>query len=181
MTITLVTGGARSGKSRFAEYLAGSLSEGKSIGYIATGIAVDSEMAQRIEQHRDRRSSSFVTIEKSCEVASCLARAEHSLYLVDCLSFLLNNWLYEIEYSEIDIQKRIVELIETIRTISSDVIFVTNEVGMGLVPPSRESRIYRDWLGWLNQSIAREADELYLVVSGYAMNLKEIPGVRKVP
>lgn len=180
MTISFVTGGARSGKSRFAEQLAEERAGSNFICYVATGVVTDDEMKARISVHQTRRGTNFVTVEEPHNVANQIRSSRYDVFLVDCLAFLLNNWMYDLNCSEREFQQRVDELCAAITESKKDIIIVSNEVGLGLVPMSKESRLYRDWLGWMNQAVASVSDEVYLVVAGYAVNLKQIPGVRIV-
>lgn len=180
MTTSFVTGGARSGKSRFAEQLVEERAESSTICYVATGVVTDDEMKARIAVHQSRRGANFVTVEEPHDVAKEIHRACYDVYLVDCLSFLLNNWMYDLRCTENEFRRWVDELCAVISQSNAHIVVVSNEVGLGLVPVSKESRLYRDWLGWLNQAVAKVSDEAYLVVAGCAVNLKQIPGVRMV-
>ncbi|GMA60140.1 bifunctional adenosylcobinamide kinase/adenosylcobinamide-phosphate guanylyltransferase [Alicyclobacillus fastidiosus] len=176
MTVFFVTGGARSGKSRFAQHLATKLGEGKNVIFVATAPAVDDEMVERIERHRRERPVEWVTVEERLDVVKVLEERRHDVYLIDCLSLLLNNWMYDLKLTE-DVFKDLTHrLITCLSSTELDVVLVSNELGLGLVPADKLSRQYRDWLGWLNQAVAKVADSVYLVVSGVAIDLKQLPG-----
>lgn len=178
--IVLITGGARSGKSRFAEnYVARC---GKSIAYIATSQIYDEEMAYRVKLHRQRRPSSWQTFEAPFEAHNALkeAFAEHDTVLFDCLTLYLSNYLCQEKnqslslddlYAETSLLMQ--ELINAVRSVTKKTcVFVTNEVGAGIVPENELARKYRDLAGLCNQQIAKTADEVYLVVSGIPLQIK---------
>ena len=178
--IVLITGGARSGKSRFAEnYVARC---GKSIAYIATSQIYDEEMAYRVKLHRQRRPSSWQTFEAPFEAHNALkeAFAEHDTVLFDCLTLYLSNYLCQEKnqllslddlYAETSLLMQ--ELINTVRSVKNKTcVFVTNEVGAGIVPENELARKYRDLAGLCNQQIAKTADEVYFVVSGIPLQIK---------
>lgn len=178
--IVLITGGARSGKSRFAEnYVA---RYGKSIAYIATSQIYDEEMAYRVKLHRQRRPSSWQTFEAPFEAHNALkeAFAEHDTVLFDCLTLYLSNYLCQEKnqslslddlYAETSLLMQ--ELINAVRSVTNKTcVFVTNEVGAGIVPENELARKYRDLAGLCNQQIAKTADEVYLVVSGIPLQIK---------
>lgn len=178
-----ITGGARSGKSTFAENL--SKKYNKNITYIATLNFIDEEMENRIEKHKSRRDSSFTTIEAYKEFSKVFLNIpKDNIILLDCVSNMLNNFLFEkeidfeninnqeVEALEVRIEKEFDELLVEIDKHKNDVILVTNEVGLGLVPPYALGRIYRDILGRINQKLAQRASEVYFVVSGIPMKIK---------
>lgn len=178
--IVLITGGARSGKSRFAEnYVARS---GKNIAYIATSQIYDEEMAYRVKLHRQRRPSSWQTFEAPFEAHKAVKEAfeKHDTVLFDCLTLYLSNYLCHEKnlslslddlYDETSLLMK--ELIDAIRAVTNKTcVFVTNEVGAGIVPENELARKYRDLAGLCNQQIAKTADEVYLVVSGIPLQIK---------
>ena len=180
-----VTGGARSGKSAFAEKTA--LASGKKVIYLATATVEDEEMAQRVERHRRRRPLCWETVEEPLDPAGVIARhnSPAKFILLDCLALFLNNLLRadaapdgdgEINsFSGAD-EKRVLDAVrllgETIRKSAADVLVVTNEVGWGLVPAYPLGRLYRDLLGLANQQLAALADAVYLVVCGIPLQIK---------
>ncbi len=173
---TLVLGGARSGKSSFAESLAEKYAKEYRlpVTYIATAEVTDSEMGNRIRRHREERPATWSTIEEPIEVANVLKNMKDpQVVLIDCLSLLLNNWLYYGEYSETAFLKRKDEFVSAIASAEWPIIMVSNEVGFGLVPAEFESRVYRDWLGWLNQAVAQRASHVYLVVAGIPIDVRK--------
>ena len=176
--IILVTGGARSGKSAYARRLAESIPGPRA--FIATCPAIDEEMRQRIQRHQEsRRRAKWRTIEAPLDLAYALADAKsYDVVLVDCLTLWVNNLMYDAkqtgrEVYEDGIAHRSQELLAACAKLDGTVIFVTNEVGMGVVPDNALARRYRDLVGRCNQVIAESADLVTLVVCGVAMDIKE--------
>ena len=179
---TLIIGGARSGKSRYAQELA--LKSGGPVIFVATATAGDEEMRQRIEEHRKARPDVWSTFEATTHVGSQVLQkiGEAKTVIVDCITLLINNIF--LQYSDhagerIDaplIEKAVVteigELVDCIGRVNTNFIIVTNEVGLGLVPANRMGRLYRDLLGNANQMLAQHADEIYLMVAGIPMLIK---------
>ena len=171
-----ITGGARSGKSRFAEQLA--LGFGEPLGYLATAQALDGEMNERIRRHCLRRGDAWQTIEEPLQLSQALVNND-SIYkaiLIDCLTLWITNLLLldeePGEETEERIQENVNQLAETLKGTKTPVIIVSNEVGMGIVPEHRLGRIFRDIAGQANQTIAAAADEAWLVASGIPLRLK---------
>lgn len=173
--IVLVTGGARSGKSFFAEKYAKKF--GKNISYIATAEIYDEEMRDRINLHKERRPSEWTTYEypKNASIAIEKAGQNSDLILFDCLTIYLSNLILSMEQNidEKKMNEEINLLINSAKNISATTIFVTNEVGAGIVPENKLSRIFRDYAGKINQKFAQNADEVYCVVCGCAIDLKK--------
>lgn len=184
MKNVLLTGGARSGKSHYAQELA--VNSGEEVLFVATAIAGDDEMKQRIEQHRRSRPSSWRTLEVSRHVGNQISQnvKEAKVVIIDCMALLINNIFSEsgdMASGDIDIQlleqkviSEISELIDCIEHVDAGFIIVTNEVGTGLVPADRMSRLYRDLLGKANQLLAQQVDEVYLMVSGLPVRIKPV-------
>ena len=173
-----ISGGCRSGKSDYAQQLAESL-PGKR-AYLATCPVIDDEMSDRIELHQQQRSGrGWKTIETPLELIETIKQTnDFNVLLIDCLTLWVNNLLYAAEQqgqtlSEHDIQKKCAELLTTCRQQSQTIIFVSNELGMGLVPIDATSRRYRDCLGRCNQTIAQSCDEAIFMVSGLPVTLRE--------
>jgi len=163
----LVTGGARSGKSAFAERL--TLTLGERPIYIATAEAHDSEMAARIAAHQARRGENWTTREAPLDLLTALDATDGAEpRLVDCLTL----WLSNLMFAERDWQVEGRALAEAIRLQAAPVVIVTNEVGSGIVPENALARAYRDAAGQLNQMIAEAVDEVYLSVSGIPVKVK---------
>lgn len=171
-----ITGGARSGKSRFAEELAHRF--GAPLGYLATAQALDDEMEERVRKHRLRRGDSWQTMEEPLHLPQALARCDGTCkaVLVDCLTLWLSNLLFHYEEQGEDAEARIMEdmhrLTATLAAMQTPVIIVTNEVGQGIVPENRVARRFRDIAGQANQLLAAMADEAYAVISGIPLKLK---------
>jgi adenosylcobinamide kinase/adenosylcobinamide-phosphate guanylyltransferase len=165
--ITLVLGGARSGKSRFAERLVESAGGGV---YLATGEARDAEMEARIAEHRARRGADWSTVEEPIELAAALRQAAGTgrPVLVDCLTL----WLSNLMLAEIDIEAKTAELLTALPQLTVPVIFIANEVGLSIVPDNRLARRFRDEAGILNQRIAEAATRVTFVAAGLPLTLK---------
>ncbi|NCB42747.1 MAG: bifunctional adenosylcobinamide kinase/adenosylcobinamide-phosphate guanylyltransferase [Clostridia bacterium] len=185
--ITLVTGGARSGKSLYAEQLA-QKSGGEDVLYLATAVIVDDEFARRVEKHRARRSVAWTTEERFKDFGALKDQKTFlgaKAVLLDCLGFALNNALYdslsdwdnpsedEVDLAENNLCKEINDLVELCRKENKDLIMVTNEVGDSLVPENRISRAYRDSLGRSNCLAASLSDSVIRMTCGLPLELKE--------
>ena len=164
--VTLVLGGARSGKSRFAESLGQSAQATRT--YIATAEAFDTEMQERIARHRLERGGGWTTVEAPLDLVAALKSCGEGFVLVDCLTLWLNNLIYR----ERDIEAEIGELCAALAATANDVVLVSNEVGYSIVPENPLARRFRDEQGLVNQRIAAVADEVYLVAAGLALPLK---------
>jgi adenosylcobinamide kinase / adenosylcobinamide-phosphate guanylyltransferase len=166
-SLTLVLGGARSGKSRYAERLITALPQPWT--YVATAEAGDEEMAARIKAHRERRDACWRTIEAPRDLASVLAAGATTPVLVDCLTL----WLANLMLADADIEAEIGRLEQALAALKGPVVLVTNEVGSGIVPEHQLGRRFRDWQGILNQRIAARADRVVLMVAGLPLALKD--------
>lgn len=163
----LVTGGARSGKSRFAEERA--LSMGARLVYIATAQAFDDEMTKRIKEHQDRRGPEWHTVNAPLHLAEAITETDGlGPCLVDCLTL----WLTNLIFAESDIKTATNAVIQTMKSRRDPLIFVTNEVGGGIVPENKLARRFRDEAGRLNQIVAEEVDEVFVCISGMPLQLK---------
>ena len=171
-----ITGGARSGKSRFAEQAAAAY--GAPMCYLATAQSLDDEMGRRIVKHQRRRGDVWHTIEEPLQLEQALAENDGAfkVILIDCLTLWLSNLLMLHEYLGGKAEERILEdvlhLAETLRGMTTPVIIVSNEVGMGIVPENRLARMFRDIAGQANQTIAAAACEAWLVTCGIPLKLK---------
>ncbi|WP_431476352.1 bifunctional adenosylcobinamide kinase/adenosylcobinamide-phosphate guanylyltransferase [Massilia eburnea] len=181
MTRTLVFGGARSGKSAYAERLA--VASGKEVVYFATAAAGDAEMTARIAQHRAQRPQHWRTIEEPLALAAALAewRAPQRLVLVDCLTLWLSNLMFSegTQYPDIgmiELPSRFHEqraaLLDELAVDRGDLVLVSNEVGMGIVPWGAVTRSYADEAGRLNQSVAAVCDRVAFIAAGLPLMLK---------
>jgi len=180
----LITGGARSGKSHFAQELA--LKSGKAVLFVATAEAGDEEMRYRIEAHRRARPSTWDTLEATRHLGTrILEKAGGTqVVIVDCITLLVSNIFgrftgetgeqLDARLIEEELTGEIVELVECINRLDVTFIIVTNEVGMGLVPANKMGRLYRDLLGKANQLLAEKADEVYLMVAGLPVLVKPV-------
>lgn len=170
--IVFVTGGARSGKSTYAEGRAAR--SGEPVTYLATAVAFDTEMRDRIGRHRAERPAHWVTVEEPLNVPAAVQHAETPVLLLDCLSVWVNNLMFH-DWTDAQILAATDDLVSAARNHAGTVILVTNEVGLGIVPDNALSRRYRDVLGWVNQRCAQASHEAYLLVSGLPLTLKGKP------
>jgi adenosylcobinamide kinase/adenosylcobinamide-phosphate guanylyltransferase len=166
-----ITGGARSGKSRLAERLAGGF--GAPLGYVATGSAGDAEMAERIRRHRERRGPDWQTLEEPLALGQVLAGHDgyFAALLVDCVTLWLTNLLLHHGSPE-RVRADVESLAKLLPTLRTPVILVSNEVGMGIVPENALARTFRDLAGEANEMLAAAADEAYVTISGLPVKLK---------
>lgn len=166
-TLTLVLGGARSGKSRHAEAIVEACSPPWI--YLATAQAFDDEMVARIAQHRTRRNANWQTHETPIEVADFLAQApEGRPLLLDCATL----WLTNVMLAERDVDAECCRLLDVLQKPLGPWVVVSNEVGSGIVPENTLARRFADEAGKLNQAIAARADTVLLMVAGIAMRVK---------
>ncbi len=183
--IVLVTGGVRSGKSAFAERYAVrcAAQTGAQVAYIATAQVYDEEMRQRVDLHQNRRPADWSTYEAPFHTEDAIraAGASHGVILFDCITMFLSNDMlqYPEEEQERDsfilhVKERIGALISAALEVSATTVFVTNEVGAGIVPEHRLGRLYRDMAGLANQQIASHTEEVYLVTCGIPVNIKKL-------
>ena len=166
--VTLVLGGARSGKSTYAEQLAESR-PGPCL-YLATATAGDAEMVQRIADHQRRRGERWRTVEAPLDLAGALragASAE-AVILVDCLTL----WLSNILFADLDVENECGKLIAALPELAGPVIFVSNEVGLGIVPDNALARRFRDDAGRLNQAVAAAAQSVVFMAAGLPLQMK---------
>ena len=191
--IVLVTGGARSGKSAFAE---DQLADREEVCYIATGLprGEDPEWQERIRLHQERRPASWTTQEQYAGLADWLREQSHPVYLLDCATLLTSNRLFDLIAQHFPdkleltkehflsrqeqsfllqlLEEEWQELLSAIRQTDAECWIVTDEVGLGIVPETRLGRFFRDVQGKINQLIAKEASEAYLVICGLTQQLK---------
>ena len=170
-TVTLVLGGARSGKSRWAQQLA---AQAERVAYVATALPTDAQMHEKIRRHRENRPRQWQTIEEPLELARVLEdrAAEFDLLLVDCLTFYASNLLDAAESDPASVERRIEGLLAALRAAPSSVVLVSNEVGSGVVPAFESGCRFRDALGELNQRVAAIADNVVLMVAGLPLAIK---------
>ena len=171
----LVLGGARSGKTAFAETLA--LRSGSRPVYLATAEALDGEMRERVASHQRGRGDRFATIEEPLALSDALlvAARDHDVILVDCLTLWITNLLIANE----DVALAVSELSATLTQLqSARVVLVTNEVGLGIVPDNAMARTFRDLAGSAHQRLAEVCDDVYFIIAGLPLTLKgEAPGM----
>ena len=175
----LIVGGAGSGKSHFAQELA--LGLGRPVLFVATAVAGDDEMRQRIEEHRRKRSAAWSTLEVTSGVGKKILGkiGKAQVVIVDCITLLVNNIFSQYsdqsgEQIEQGVIAEIDGLVECINRLDATFIIVTNEVGLGLVPANRLGRLYRDLLARANRMLAQAADEVYLMVAGLPVPIKPL-------
>jgi len=169
--LTLVLGGARSGKSRYAEALVEQAAP-EAI-YLATAEALDDEMRERIRHHRARRGARWTTRDAPLDLAAALVEAARPArpVLVDCLTLWLSNLLI----ARRDVEAATAELLAALRRLEGPAVLVANEVGLGIVPDNALARAFRDHAGRLNQALAAEAQRVVFVAAGLPFTLKESP------
>ncbi len=177
--LTLILGGARSGKSDYAEALASQL--GRRVLYVATAEARDDEMAARIAAHRQNRPAEWQTLEASRQIGVALASLTEPLevLLLDCLTLLVSNITLEMESEppeaiEAAVSAEIDDIMAAQKELDVPLIVVSNEVGLGLVPPYALGRVYRDALGRANQRLAAQADRVLFMVAGLPLVVKDV-------
>lgn len=182
--IILVTGGARSGKSSFAESLC--IKQNNKTAYIATSVAFDDEMKNRVKKHQESRPRSWKTYEIYKDIYSIVEELnkDHDTVIMDCVTLMVNNLMFthgievdeatseELNELENYIREQITKLLEAVKKTNLYFVIVTNEIGMGIVPENKLSRIYGDFVGRANQLIASYSNEVYFVVSGIPMKVK---------
>ena len=166
---TLILGGARSGKTRRALALGETFPERF---YIATAEALDDEMAARIARHRDERGAAWTTIEAPLDLPAAMLSvvSPGAVCVVDCLTL----WLSNLIGAGCEVEGATAELCRAIEAAPASLVMVSNEVGLGLVPPYPLGRVYRDLLGRANQRLAAAADEVYFLVAGLPVELKAL-------
>ena len=192
MALIFVTGGAKSGKSKFAEDLLLSLNDGKQKNvYLATSVVFDEEMQKKVELHKARRKNNWITVESYKNFSQSLEEVmnenkknKKNNMLVDCLTNMISNIIFEneeidwekpeknqLEKCDKNVKKEIQNLCKVFKNFEN-VVIVSNEVGMGLVPVYPLGRYFREIAGKMNQFVAEKADEAYFVVSGIPMKIK---------
>jgi len=173
LEIILVTGGCRSGKSDYAVQLAEAA--GSAVTFIATAEPFDDEMKQRISRHQAERPAEWGLIEEPLKLAEAITQGleQADMVIVDCMTLWVSNLLFKENIKdEITVTTRIKQVLKTIENCSGCVIFVTNEVGLGIVPADELTRLYRDCIGRVNQCLGRTADKLIFMISGVPQQVK---------
>jgi adenosylcobinamide kinase/adenosylcobinamide-phosphate guanylyltransferase len=175
----LITGGARSGKSRLAQELA--VKAGGQVLFVATAEAGDEEMKRRIEAHRKSRPTGWETLEITTHIGSQITKntGKAKTVIIDCITLLINNVFQQYEENadpallEKAVAAEIQELLDCIQHTKADFIIVTNEVGLGIIPGDKVSRLYRDLLGTANRMLAENVDEVCLMIAGIPVYVKK--------
>lgn len=165
----LITGGVKSGKSRFALKIAREIEKGEKI-FIATARPIDEEMEDKIEKHEKERGSDFQTVEEPIHLGDTLKKINQSTVVIDCLTLWLSNLFFEVRESEKLFE--IESFIQALKEFGGNIIIVTNEVGWGIIPESETSRNYQAELGRLNQEVAEICDVVYVLISGIPSKIK---------
>jgi adenosylcobinamide kinase/adenosylcobinamide-phosphate guanylyltransferase len=180
--VILLLGGARSGKSHFAQEYA--RRSGEKVLYVATATAGDEDMRRRIEKHKQERPANWRTIEVVTNIGIQIEAnvGDTTLIIIDCITLLVNNIFCRYEEKQFDmiddaiLEKEVVaeiqELQKCLKKVNASFLIVSNEVGLGLVPDNRMGRLYRDILGRANQMLAQTADEVFLLVAGIPLRVK---------
>jgi adenosylcobinamide kinase/adenosylcobinamide-phosphate guanylyltransferase len=170
-SVTLILGGVRSGKSRYAQALAARAND---VVFLATAEACDDEMRAKIERHRRERPASWTTVEVPLELDAAITRygSQHSFLLVDCLNTFLANVMMVENSNEEAVFRRLDRVCSSLASTSANVAVVSNEVGSGIVPAYPSGRQFRDFLGEFNQKIARISRNVVLMVAGYPLAIK---------
>lgn len=165
---TLVLGGARSGKSRYAEGLIEAVGGGV---YVATAQAFDSEMTDRIATHQARRGDAWQTVEAPLDLVGTLTSVpcRGKPVLVDCLTL----WISNLMMNDLDVAREVAALAAAVPTLDGSTVFVSNEVGLGIVPENAMARAFRDYAGSAHQSLAQVCDRVVFVAAGLPLTMKD--------
>lgn len=172
----LILGGARSGKSQFAQKLAGE--SGKKVLFVATAETLDEEMREKIFEHKSSRPSSWQVLESPTELGKKIPEKlnDAEVVIVDCITLLISNILTgeeeKLGNAKQQVEAEIKELIDSINETDARFIIISNEVGLGIVPENKLSRVYRDLLGKANQALAAYADEVFSMLAGIPIKVK---------
>jgi adenosylcobinamide kinase / adenosylcobinamide-phosphate guanylyltransferase len=174
---TLVIGGCKSGKSRYALDLADNLA-GNSKIFVATSVPADSEMEERVKAHKNERGKNWLTIEEPISIASVIKKysKEADVILIDCLTLWISNLLHK-NYDKKKILEYTQELINSMQDAECPVILVSNEVGAGIVPENKLARLFRDIAGITNQTIAAAVTNVVWTIAGIPVNIKNKNGM----
>src|SRR5258706_10049408 len=176
--ITLILGGARSGKSSYAQKLAED--SGRSVTFLATAQALDDEMSVRIKKHQSERPESWQTLEIPFDIAAHAQEIKSEIVILDCITLLITNLLMQFVKDDLvdeqpfmqAVQSEMEDLLSVIGESNQQWLIISNEVGLGLVPPYQMGRVYRDGIAWANQRLAGEAEKVIFMVAGIPMVVK---------
>mgnify|MGYP001233737851 CR=1 FL=1 len=182
--ITLILGGARSGKSSYALRLAEE--SYKSVTFIATAQAYDDEMSARIQKHRAERPATWQTLELPLNITSGVAQIKSEMVILDCVTLWVTNLMMQFVKDDLveespfkqAAQAETEALLTAIHESRQEWLIVSNEVGLGLVPPYQMGRVYRDGLGWVNSRIAREAEKVILMTAGIPVPIHQFKNLQ---
>jgi adenosylcobinamide kinase/adenosylcobinamide-phosphate guanylyltransferase len=179
-TITLVLGGARSGKSRWAQELAARF---RRVVFVATARALDAEMRRKIARHQRERPSIWKTVEAPVRLPETIHSESRNadVLLIDCFTLYVSNVMRLSRSAEADNNRHIRRLCDALGSSSASIIAVSNEVGNGIVPAFRSARVYRDLLGELNREVAAIADDVVLMVAGLPIHIKKSGRIMRRP
>ncbi|OIQ26277.1 bifunctional adenosylcobinamide kinase/adenosylcobinamide-phosphate guanylyltransferase [uncultured Vibrio sp.] len=185
MSVHLVLGGARSGKSSHAERIAKRVSQPKqssdtkkTLHYIATALAFDEEMKSRIKHHQQQRGTEWQEHEVPVKLTSYIERfGAEDVVLIDCLTLWLNNVIFDLgdAVTECKVKQTIDQWVEALAQSSATIVLVSNEVGLGVIPLGEVSRLFVDHAGWMNQKIASIASRVEFIAAGLPLTLKPQP------
>ncbi len=173
----LILGGARSGKSTYAEKCVNDIALNLSLEkmYVATATSSDREMANRIEMHQRRRDGQWELLETPLDLSQSIqAIDKHYVVLIDCLTLWLNNVIFDLgdQATDDQVHGKVSELLNAIRSARCHLVIVSNEVGMGIVPLGKVTRLFVDHAGWMNQKVATLCDDVTFVAAGLPLSLK---------
>lgn len=178
----MLLGGARSGKSRYAQELAAKMAD--KVLFVATAEAGDEDMRRRIQNHRRDRPDAWHTLEAPTRIGSRIEYEikDEQLVVIDCITLLLNNLFCRYDEKQFetvddsiiekDVLSEVGRLLECLEKVKASFIIISNEVGLGIVPDNRMGRLYRDFLGRANQKLAQSADEVYFLIAGIPLRVK---------
>jgi adenosylcobinamide kinase/adenosylcobinamide-phosphate guanylyltransferase len=168
----LVLGGTRSGKSAFAQSLCEQI-PGVHL-YLATAPVRDDEMAERVRQHIEMRANKWDTVEEYTEIGDAILsrQGDYDVIMIDCLTLWLSNLMCTHDFSKAVLERYLSDLVSIINIFRDTIVFVSNEVGSGIVPDNRLARQFRDYSGIMNQTIGAACSEVYYVVAGFPIKLK---------
>ena len=162
----LITGGIKSGKSTFAEKKTLEILSNFKPIYLATAEIIDSEMINKVKNHKKRRKNKFVTIEEPIDILKQISNGKE-VVLIECMTMWLNNWLHYKKSTE-----EIPKIINQILSIPRDIVFVINDVGKGIIPNNKLSRLFVELSGIISSQIGNKSDEIWYCISGYPVKIK---------